>query len=977
MKYAFRNTAIRALLVIAALAFVANMAWSQAGTGELSGVVTDPQGAVVADVPVKLTNSSTGTTRTTTTNSSGFYRFPALPIVGTYTVEAAPSGFRSVKVENVIVTVATVTNRDIKLEVGTTNEQVTVEGNTQQVQTSESAVSQLVDRRVWEQMPLETRTQNEFINLVAGAVPQIFDNTFRGAAVNGTRTGTGNYLVEGVDNNEQGQGGVAIIGGAGGANTSISPDAIQEYRVITHDFNAEYGKAGGFVTDTVLKSGTNQWHGSLFEYNRVQALAANDFFSNRAGIQDSLVRNQFGGSVGGPIIKDKTFFFSSVEFHRRRQSQPLTGVSYTRQFYDFVNSGAFEQFMESAPGGFCQLNLGAACPGGFSGSATVGPIFNAQEQQFPNAVPIVDSTITPAECAAGNPACAGQGVFTGQALFGVGQPIQYPVPLYDTATESDQLPLNQYRVSLKVDHKLTNKDQINGVYLLEDATSSDSLGGGDATFGVPFENPNRAQTLGLTWTHTFSSNVLNQAKAGYTRRVADFTAPGTDGIPSLITIDSLSGGFGGSQGLPQFFTDNDFQYKDDLSITKGNHSLKFGGEYRRTRNGSSFFNDKNGHFWSWGGEDLITDSVFSDEADQLYFGQPYYGTWYSAGAAVNPTNGQLPEFYRGYRANEFGVYAQDDWRIHPRFTLNLGVRWEYFGPPHNFQDGLDSNFYFGPATTPIATTSTNPYFPINNPLYAREATGAFQQRNSDIWAKDYNNFGPRVGFSWDLFGTQKVVLRSGFGMFYDRIYNNIFENIRFNPPGFWRLHRGCSVQRCRRGRSGDPGIVLRAVHCEWPIRGSYPFPAGLPKATPRHMDENLVSPYYEQWSFGLQYDLGHNLILETNYIGTSGRKLMAIRNINTFDGRISGLGSTRINPTIGSVYSAVVTMDPITTQQKCHFASNFLRDDLQRKLHLVEGIGRHQRRFPCQGGCHRSFRSPKHPSRLRSGGFRSPPPFRW
>ena len=157
-------------------------------------------------------------------------------------------------------------------------------------ETSESAVSQLVDRRVWEQMPLETRTQNEFINLVAGAVPQIFDNTFRGAAVNGTRTGTGNYLVEGVDNNEQGQGGVAIIGGAGGANTSISPDAIQEYRVITHDFNAEYGKAGDLLpipsSRAVPISGMDHFLNTI----GYRALAANDFFSNRAGIQDSLVR---------------------------------------------------------------------------------------------------------------------------------------------------------------------------------------------------------------------------------------------------------------------------------------------------------------------------------------------------------------------------------------------------------------------------------------------------------------------------------------------------------------------------------------------------------------------------------------------------------------------------------------------------------------------------------------------------------------
>src|SRR5260370_15017588 len=244
------------------------------------------------------------------------------------------------------------TNRDVKLEVGAATEQVTVEAGQQLIQTEDSSLSQLVDRRVWENMPLEARNANDFINLVAGAVPeQLAGFTFRGAAVNGTRTGSGNFMVEGVDNNEQGQGGASLCGtqcGQGGANTSVSPDAIKEYRVITHDFNAEYGKAGGFVTDTVLKSGTNQWHGSLFEYNRIQKLTANDWFSSNAGVKDHLVRNQFGVSVGGPIVKDKTFFYLAAEGHRLHGSSPVTRTSMTQQFYDLVNSGGvFTQVIDA------------------------------------------------------------------------------------------------------------------------------------------------------------------------------------------------------------------------------------------------------------------------------------------------------------------------------------------------------------------------------------------------------------------------------------------------------------------------------------------------------------------------------------------------------------------------------------------------------------------------------------------------------
>jgi hypothetical protein len=163
--------------------------------------------------------------------------------------------------------------------------------------------------------------------------------------------------VEGYDNNDQGQGGRgANYSQAAGAITSISPEAIQEYRVITHQYEAEYGRGGAFVTDTVLKSGTNSWHGSAFEYNRVQALAANSFFSNKAGIKDALVRNQFGGSAGGPIYKDRTFFYASYEGHIRRQSAPLTDVATTQEFLDFVSSGAFEKFQETDPNGFCVQN---------------------------------------------------------------------------------------------------------------------------------------------------------------------------------------------------------------------------------------------------------------------------------------------------------------------------------------------------------------------------------------------------------------------------------------------------------------------------------------------------------------------------------------------------------------------------------------------------------------------------------------------
>src|SRR5437879_6654603 len=367
MAYAFRNILSRFVLVLGVLALLTTIVWAQAGTGELTGLVADPSGAVVANAQVTLTNSATGDKRTTVTTPAGVYRFSSLPIVGTYTLEIAPKGFKAVKIANLVMSVGTTVTQDVKLELGTGSEQVTVEAGAEVVQTSEAALSQLVDRRIWQQMPLQVRNQNSFIELVAGAVPQDGSNSNRGAEVNGTRSGAGSYLVDGTDNNEQGQAGRGQISfyDKGGAATSISPDAIQEYRVITNSYSAEYGKGGGFITDTVLKSGTNTWHGSAFEYNRIQALTANDYFSDRNDIHDSLVRNQFGGSVGGPIIKDKTFFYATFEAHRLRQSTPVTGTSMTQQFYNFVNSGQFATFVDA--------NLcGGLCP---NLPTTVGPIF--------------------------------------------------------------------------------------------------------------------------------------------------------------------------------------------------------------------------------------------------------------------------------------------------------------------------------------------------------------------------------------------------------------------------------------------------------------------------------------------------------------------------------------------------------------------------------------------------------------------------
>ena len=445
MDYPFRNTLTRVLLVLAVLALLTAIVWGQAGTGELTGLVSDPSGAVVPNTQVTLINSATGDKRTTVTTPAGVYRFSALPIVGTYTLEVSPKGFKAAKIANLVMSVGTTVTQDVKLELGAGTEEVTVEAGAEVVQTTESSLSQLVGRNIWQNMPLQVRNQNSFIELVAGAVPQDGSGTNRGAEVNGTRSGAGSYLVEGTDNNEQGQAGRGQISpfDKGGASTSISPDAIQEYRVITNSYSAEYGKGGGFITDTVLRSGTNSWHGSAFEYNRIQKLAAQDFFSNRSNIIDHLVRNQFGGSLGGPIVKDKTFWYGAGELHRVRYSNPYGPFTVTTQPYlDFVSSGGLQQWAEGtgpyAPGtttpGVCIALTGSPCPGAFSLSNTFGPIANtllkSPAQHFPVSSAAVDCTANPDPC-------TGKGLFTGGLV--------YPVPVYGSLTLNDPQSFNEAR----------------------------------------------------------------------------------------------------------------------------------------------------------------------------------------------------------------------------------------------------------------------------------------------------------------------------------------------------------------------------------------------------------------------------------------------------------------------------------------------------------------------------------------------------
>ena len=483
-----------------------------------------------------------------------------------------------------------------------------------------------------------------------------------------------------------------------------------------------------------------------------------------------------------------------------------------------------------------------------------------------------------------------------------------PVNIYGTGNITEVQRNNQNRGTLKLDHKLTNKDQLMFTYSIDNDIFADNLGGGDSTPGPAYNQVGGAQIFGARWTHTFNPSFLNEFRAGYLRHVSNFAAPGTTGIASQYTADNLSTGFGATAGFPQLFTENQFSYEDAATITHRAHTMKYGFRFMRTRNGSSFYNDVNGSLAFWGAPGILTDAFNEVDGLRILDGGattgPYesaYGTLYYASASQDPSTGLAPDPYRGYRANEFSAYAQDDWKATPHLTLNYGVRWDYFGPPHNFRSGVDSNVYFGTATT---VTTTNPFAP-GTALYLGEQSSSFRcvgynpcgsltaptsagyalaSGTSTIWDRDLNNFAPRLGFSYDTMGNGKLVLRGGFGVGYDRLYNNVYENIRFNGPHFVDNTAGYGY--------GAPGIgeTLRGSLVQTPFIGNSALSGASP--VPRHVNQHLKTAYYEQMHFGVETSLLKNYVIEANYIGTLGRQLVGIENANTFEGRVACSGTT-------------------------------------------------------------------------------------
>jgi outer membrane receptor protein involved in Fe transport len=815
MRQCTTNRAISRLLTfVLAVLLVPSAGLAQVETGQIAGTVTDPQGAVVPGAAITVTSRDTGATRTLATTSYGTYTVTNLQ-PGNYTVKIEATGFGT-KTIPVQVTVGTKTTVDVELAVTVAGETVDVVAGAGgvQVNTENQTLQTVVTQTAIRELPTVSRNVYDLVALSGNISPR--DPTGRGVgyAINGQRAASTNVMLDGADNND-------YFNAAAGQYVPL--DSVQEFTVLTSNFTAEFGRAAGGIVNVATKSGTNEFHGTVFEFNRVSALASQDFELNAlyppAG-QDAIkkgvfTRNQFGYSVGGPIVRDRLLFFNAIEWTRVRSWDTVFTLVLTPEFLAAsapATRAALGGYTTTTPINGRILTAGQLRAEGVSGSA-----FDALAPDLPVLGQVIERI--PTDAGAGGPA---------DELKAVG----------------------------RVDFNWTDATTIYGRYafqsqdLFEGTVSYSPYAG----FNTGATNVNNNVLVSLT--HVWSDNFVSQSKFVFNRlhnnRPLGDAPVGPRYRLGVFTLDSnpiaLPGyyvdRFGGPQNLSQFY--------EDQTWTVGDHAVRFGGSYVRIHDDRTF-----------GAYESATVQIgsvsLSSSLDDLLA-----GTYYLFSVAIDAQGrypGDLirlpvtsPSFERNNRYNEGALYVNDAWRVHPRVTLNLGLRWDYFGVQHNTDPSLDSNLYYGPGTT----------------LDERIANGrvmlAEESPVGGLWRKDLDNFGPRIGVAWDVFGDGKTSLRGGYGISYERNFGNVTFDVIQNPPNYAVMQlfgNGAPIVSDNFGPLGSgTGTVT------------------LPRSSLRHVDENIRTAYAHFWSAAVEHEFCEGLVASVEYSGSAGRDLYSISSFN-------------------------------------------------------------------------------------------------
>jgi hypothetical protein len=897
-------------LVVLAVLALSFAAFAQVQNGQFDGTVTDPTGAAVSNAKVTATNDGTNFTASATTNSSGNFTLKELPI-GTYTLTAEASGFKRVSDTKLVLNAGVIAHVDFKMLLGRTSEVVEVTGEMAQVNTEDSKLATTVGASQIASLPLNGRNVFDLIQMQPGAVnvKNVLSENGHNTVVNGVREDFNGFTLNGVANKD-------LSGGE--INTPIV-DTVQEFQMVTLNMSAQYGNSAGSITNLVSKSGTNAWHGSAFEFLRNDALDANDFFLNQAGVKKPPLRfNQFGGTFGGPIIKDKVFFFAAYQGERFLTSAPpATNTIESPQWRAAVeaanpNSVAsllYSQFTPSVVGtpnaDFPTLDsyvLGNAA-GNFGSPAGVGYGSGYLCDAYLSASPTQGLAmaqrmariigVTPQDQAdQASSGCTVLPVQTGTFPRN-GQFLYNTVILAKARTQNNLF--NGNEGSLRLDWSPGSKDRI--FTQMNSLRNNDEFNAGglnQAARGFFSPVKNWDPSFQFSEVHTFSPSVLNEFRAGYAATIQGFSAA-VPGVPQ-INFGDTSVGFGSYSGYPQTFHDNIYSYSDMVSVTHGNHNIKVGADLRRNIENSQFSVGRP-YYYFYDPILFAADAPTEEDAGV------------DPGLVSNPNApiAQLAENKRHWRNWEVGIYGQDDWKVNKRLTLNLGLRWDLF-TRHTEQGDVATTFIPGPGSGFVnQVQNANQFFgtgtciqPANefNAILAGECgTGGFAPTKS-LSTGDHNNFGPRVGFAWDVFGNGKTSIRGGFGVSYEGTLYNPLSNSRWNPP-FYSFN---AAQTSQEGNNqiaiygpqsgGAPSFTGPAdplnyqgvgVQATGNINGW--APSNLDQAVRTGIVfQNLRDPYVYNFFYSIQHEIAPKMVLEVDYVGTAGHKLFRAENINRDDG---------------------------------------------------------------------------------------------
>lgn len=797
------------------------LALAQAETGSITGTVKDPNGAVVSAATVTVKAVDTGAERRSVTTDAGAYIVTNLQ-PGIYDVKIEAQGFAA-RTQRAQVTVGAKLSVDFDLSAQTSSEEVTVVAGESGVAVNKESqqLSSIVSERQIVELPTLTRNPYALVQLAGNVSPGDEGDptgaTSRGAgfSINGQRSASTNILLDGVDNNDQF---TATVG------QSVPLDSVQEFQVITGNFSAEFGRASGGIVNVATKSGSNNFHGTVYEFNRVSALAATGFNDNANSAKKGVfTRNQFGYSVGGPVMKDKLFFFSSTEWIRARSNTTFISLVPTPQF--LANT-----------------------------SATTRNFFNA----FTLDTPINGRIITRGEI----PNLNEDGPF---AALSANLPVFGEVISSIPANAGGGLPQNDVQTIGRIDWNMSDKSQLYGRYALQDQ----SLFEGTNAFS-PYSGFNTGQTnfnnnFLLSLTHTFNTQWVSQSKVAFNRLnnkqpLGDAPPGPTLYLRAVATnINGLPVALPGylpfnpGAAIPAGGPQNLLQLNEDLNYAHGQHTFRFGGQYVYIQSNRTFGAFENS-------VETLGPNV-ATALDNLVLGQllQFQGAVDPQGKFPGDTITlpvEPPNFSRSYRYHEWAAYFNDAWKVHPRVTLNLGLRYEYYGVQHNSNPNLDSNFYFG--------SGSNIFEQIRN----GNVFIAPESPAGGLWKPDKNNFAPRVGFAWDIFGDGNTSLRGGYGLAYERNFGNITFNVIQNPPAYATVSivQGPDV----------PSLPI-TLDNSGPLAGS--GTAVLPRTSLRNVNSNVVNAYAHFWSAALERKLFQG-VASVEYSGSKGVNLYDLTDPN-------------------------------------------------------------------------------------------------